>query len=112
MHAAFLSELPSQKHGVISGKPQQREGETHTEGERGEEWNKLPLTMIFIGLLVFDSSPFLCSFLTFHKWLSTLEHIVKRGQQVPQKLAVTSAGPIHTRTPSIALCQSIPGSAL
>lgn len=43
--AAFLSELPSQKHGVISGKPQQREGETHTEGERGEEWNKLPLTM-------------------------------------------------------------------
>lgn len=42
--AAFLSELPSQKHGVISGKPQQREGETHTEGERGEGWNKLPLT--------------------------------------------------------------------
>lgn len=45
VRAASPSELHSQKHGVISGKPQQREGETHTEGERGEEWNKPPLTM-------------------------------------------------------------------
>lgn len=88
--------------------------DTHTQkGREGRNGiNCLWLWLIFIGLLVFDSSPFLCSFLTFHKWLSTLERIVKRGQQVPQKLAVTSAGPIHTSTPSIALCRSISGSAL
>lgn len=89
-----------------------RERHTQKEREGRNGINCLWLWLIFIGLLVFDSSPFLCSFLTFHKWPSTLEHIVQEGQRVPQKLAVTSAGPIHTSTPSIALCHSIPGSAL
>lgn len=89
-----------------------RERHTQKEREGRNGINCLWLWLIFIGLLVFDSSPFLCSFLTFHKWPSTLESIVQQGQQVPQKLAVTSAGPIHTSTPSMALCHSTPGSAL
>lgn len=62
-------------------------------------------TPIFIGPRVSDSSPFLSSFLTFHKWPDTLECIVERGQWVPQKLAVTNARAIHTDPPSIVLCK-------
>lgn len=82
--------------------------ETVRWGEKGE-WEKNGinrLTLIFIGPHVFDSSPFLSSFLTFHKWPNTLECIVGRGQWVPQKLAVTNAGVIHRDTPSIALCKT------
>lgn len=63
------------------------------------------LSLIFIGPHVFDSSPFLSSFLTFRKWLNTLECIVGQGQWVPQKLAVTNARAIHTDTPSMVLCK-------
>lgn len=64
------------------------------------------LALIFIGPHVFDSSPFLSSFVTFHKRPNTLECIVERGQWVPPKLAVTDAGAIHTDTPSMVLCKT------
>lgn len=49
--------------------------------------------------------PFLSSFLTFHKWLHTVECIVEWGQWVLQNLAVTNARAIHTDTPSMLLCE-------
>lgn len=82
------------------GRKHQRDG----EGQQGEN-GRSRLTPIFIGPHVFDSSPFLSSFLTFHKWPSTLGCIVEQGQWVPQKLAVTNARAIHTDMPSIVLCQ-------
>lgn len=64
------------------------------------------LSLIFIGPHVFDSSPFLSSFVTFHERPNTLERIVEWGQWVLQKLAVTNARAIHTDTPSMVLCET------
>lgn len=91
----------------MQGNPNCGRGRKHRGGGEGQpgENGRSRLTLIFIGPHVFDSSPFLSSFLTFHKWPSTLGCIVERGQWVPQKLAVTNARAIHTDTPSIVLCQ-------
>jgi hypothetical protein len=94
----------------VTAKPRELQGRVNEktvrwgESKTGENAPSR-LTLIFIGPHVFDCSPFLSSFVTFHKRPHTLECIVEQGQWVPQKLAVTSARAIHTDTPSMVLCK-------
>lgn len=111
---AFLLELPSQKHGAISGKPQQREGETHTVGERGGEWNKLPLTTTDI----YRTTCFwLQSISLFISDLSrTAQHTgayCKRGAAGPTEVGCDQCwANSHKHTINSSLSETMPGSVL